>query len=367
MNNYISILIVIISLNFQSCAQNENWQELLTNKDSPIHQYDSDFIKYVAEEDIEETFKNQEKFKFLNSFRLMFEINDESLLESDYMIKPTNNELLALYLRRKIGWKSFNQGIFKKSRKAAVYDELKNFPDSKELLSFYYSEIFIQVLNKKYSYSPNKINLDYKKLNLSKKEGDIMFLTAMRHFGSQISSFSDARFPDNCYRQTSFVSKLPIFNGVSFEKYQLNEFDDFLIHVDKRYPKTSFKEKYLPEFERAKSAYTKCQQAEKDKDYLRKDQLINGKWAFPIGENCINLYEFTNDSVTIFDCEMQEKVYGIYEINFSQIVIQTKRGQYDYEFPKGSRHRHKHTVIELRIDGNMIVDDTHEMEYIKIE
>lgn len=367
MKNYIPILVAIISLNLQSCAQNENWQDLLTNRESPIHNFDTDFIKYVAEDELEEEFKNQEKFKFLNSFSSMFKINNESLLQSDYMIKPTRNELLAIYLRRKIGWNSFNRGMSKKSKQAIVYDELNNFPSLNELLSFYYSEIFIQVLNKKNSYSPNEINLDYSKLGLSKEEGDIMFLTAMRHCGSQINSFSEARFPDNCFRQTSFISKLPKFNGLSFDEYKLNEFDDFLIHVDKRYPKTSFKERYLPEFEGAKSAYIKCQQAEKAKGYMDKSQLIDGKWSFPIAENCIDYYEFTTDSVIVYECEIQEKIYGTYEINLSQVLIQTNRGQYDYEFSEGSKHRHKPRTIELRIDENMLVDDKHEMEFIKIK
>lgn len=367
MKNHISILFALICFSFQSCAQNENWQELIEVNDSPIHQYDVDFIKYVAEEIADEDFKNQTKFKLLNSFGLMFKIDDEALLLSDYMIKPTNNELLALYLKRKIGWNSFNRGGSKKSRKAVIYDELIDFPNTNELLSFYYSEIFIQILNKKNSYSPHQINLNYEKLNLTKAEGDIMFLTAMRHCGSQINSFSEARFPDNCFRQTSFVSKLPKFNGMSFDEYQLDAFDDFLIHVDKRHPKISFKERYLPEFEGAKSAYTKCQEAEMEKDYMKKDELIDGKWSFPIGENCVNYYEFNSDSITIFDCEKQEKIYGTYEINLSQVVIQTNRGQYDEGFPKESRHRHKSEVIELRIDNNMLVDDKYEMEYIKIK
>ena len=165
MKNHLSILLLLVCLNVQSCAQNEDWQELLAIKQSPIQQYDIDFIKYVAEDELDEEFKNQEKFKFLNSLGSMYKINDESLLESHYMVKPNNNLLLALYLRRKIAWSSFNQGIIKKSRKAVIYEELKTFPNSKELLSFYYSEIFIQVLNKKWTYNPNEINLDYNKLN----------------------------------------------------------------------------------------------------------------------------------------------------------------------------------------------------------
>lgn len=263
MKKYIPIILALISINFQNCAQTDNWQELLNDKDSPIHQYDIDFIKYVMDEKLEEDFKNQDKFKFLNSFQLMSKINDESLLVSQYMKKPNENELLSLYLKRKMGWNFFNRGS---CRKDIIYDELKDFPNKDELLSFYYSEIFIQVLNKKETFNPHEINLDYKSLDLNKKEGDIMFLTAMRHCGSQIISYSKAKFPNNCFRQISFVSKLPSFNGMKFDEYQLDEFKDFLIHVDKRYPKTSFKERYVPEFEGAKIAFIKCQEVESTTD-----------------------------------------------------------------------------------------------------
>ncbi len=50
-----------MTINFQSCKQNENWQELLKDKDSPIHEYDVEFIKHVAQNNAEEDFKNQKK------------------------------------------------------------------------------------------------------------------------------------------------------------------------------------------------------------------------------------------------------------------------------------------------------------------
>lgn len=256
-----SILILIISC-FCGCAQNENWQEHFKDKNSPLQKYDIDFIKYVAADELTEEFKSQSKFQFLNSFPQMFKIKDESLLTSKYMKKPNDNELLSLYLKRKIGWNSFNRGLSKRSNKTVVYDELENLPSKQELLAFYYSEIFIQILNNQRSINPNQTNLNYDSLGLNKLEGDIMFLSAMRHCGSQISSYSESHFPDNCFRQKSFVSKLPTFNGKKFDNYQLSEFDDFLIHVDKRYPKMSFKERYLPEFEDAKEGYIKCQSIE---------------------------------------------------------------------------------------------------------
>jgi hypothetical protein len=87
-----------------------------------------------------------------------------------------------------------------------------------------------------------------------------MFLSAMRHLGNQISSYSEK--PENCWRSIEFVKKIPTFNGVTFDKFELTEFQDFKLDVDKRYPKMSFKERYLPEFEKAKLGYKKCLEIE---------------------------------------------------------------------------------------------------------
>lgn len=255
------IFIIIIALgSFYGCTQNGNWEEHLNDTNSPIQNYDSDFVKFVVADGLTNEFKGQDKFVLLNSFAKMYKINDESLLTSEYMKKPNDNTLLSLYLGRKIAWNSFNRGLTKRSSKAIVYDELENFPSKQELLAFYYSEIFIQVLNNQRSISPNEINLDYDSLGLSKLEGDIMFLSAMRHCGSQIQSYSNLRFPDNCHKAMEFESKLPMFDGKRFYEYELAEFDDFLIDVDKNYPKMSFKERYLTEYEGAVLGFRKCQE-----------------------------------------------------------------------------------------------------------
>ena len=43
-----------------------------------------------------------------------------------------------------------------------------------------------------------------------------------------------------------------------YYEFNLPEFDDFLIKVDKRHPKVSFKQRFIPEFEKAKTDYIKC-------------------------------------------------------------------------------------------------------------
>lgn len=80
----------------------------------------------------------------------------------------------------------------------------------------------------------------------------------MRHLGSQVTAYSLAKFPKNCFRVKEYVENMPKFNGLPFYKFELPDFQDFEIKVDKRYPKVSFKERYIPEYEKAKIGYKKC-------------------------------------------------------------------------------------------------------------
>ena len=103
-------------------------------------------------------------------------------------------------------------------------------------------------------------NIDLNELDLiDETEKNIVFLCAMRHLGGQITSYcSGPNFPKNCFRGEKFVNNMPKFNGKIFYKFELTEFTDFAIEVDKRYPKMSFKERFIPEFENAKVSYKNC-------------------------------------------------------------------------------------------------------------
>ena len=108
-------------------------------------------------------------------------------------------------------------------------------------------------------------NIDLENMNLeSDTEKAILFLTAMRHVGNQITSYSEHRFPNNCFKAKEYVENMPKFNGKVFYLFELPQFDDFNIEIDKRYPKSSFKKRYIPEFKNAKSSYEKCIAEEKN-------------------------------------------------------------------------------------------------------
>ncbi len=193
---------------------------------------------------------------------------ENNITSNDFLKKPTDNTLVAHYLNTKLKWNSFNGphvGLKKESTKKVVKSSLKNLPDRNELLAFYYSSIFIDILNKQKPMNLSDTNIDLENLNLDNDtEKAILFLTAMRHVGNQVTSYAIIRFPDNCFRAIEYVENMPKFNGKPFNEFDLPEFEDFKIEVDKRKPKMSFKERYIPEFENAKLAIEKCLAEEKN-------------------------------------------------------------------------------------------------------
>ena len=204
----------------------------------------------------------------IKSFLAELSKRNNQITSNDFLTKPTSNTLVANYLHKKLKWNSFNGthvGIKKLKNKKVIKNELKNLPTENELMAHYYLTIFSDVLNKQKPMNLSETNIDFESLNLGNDtEKAIVFLCAMRHIGGQVGSYSNTRFPDNCFRAKEYVENMPKFNGKFFYEYQLPEFKDFKIEVDKRYPKMSFKERYLPEVEKAKSGYEKCLAEEKN-------------------------------------------------------------------------------------------------------
>ena len=253
--------IIIISLLFALSCSTQNQKvnnEQQTQSKKETSKYDIDFPKYVEAKwkNIFFEKENLSKFDFLKSFDKQLKVKDESILSKKFMSKPSFDNLLAHYLNRKLGWNSFNFGSREKTAREVIGEELETLPSEEEMLAFYYSTIFIHILNNQRNISPFEIDLNFDELELNETEGAIMFLSAMRHLGNQVTSYSEK--PENCFRSMEFVKKIPKFNGLTFDKFQLPEFEDFKLTVDKRFPKSSFKERYIPEFMNAKKGYEKC-------------------------------------------------------------------------------------------------------------
>jgi len=204
----------------------------------------------------------------IKNFFIELSKRQNNITSIEFLKKPTDNTLVAHYLNTKLKWNSFNGphvGLKKLSTKKVVKNSIKELPIRNELLAFYYSSIFIDVLNKQKPMNLAETNIDLENLNLDNdSEKAILFLTAMRHVGNQITSYSTTRFPNNCFRAKEYVENMPKFNGKEFYEFDLPKFEDFEIKVDKRKPKMSFKKRYIPEFENAKSGYEKCLAEEKN-------------------------------------------------------------------------------------------------------
>lgn len=98
----------------------------------------------------------------------------------------------------------------------------------------------------------------------------------------------------------------------------------------------------------------------------QKDFEINEtKWYLDIADDCGSHFYFKNDSVVIYECEIPEKIYGTFKINKDTIEIQTVRGEFDNEFPVGSRHRHKPEKFQLYVKNDSVILNIHNQRFIK--
>jgi len=257
---------IVITLNLLfliSCSLQK--QKTINKQLTPLikenYEYDKDFLKFIEAKWDKKSFEKDDlpKFDFLKSFYEQLEINNESILSDKFLSKPSNNNLLTHYLNIKLKWNSFNYGGPKQTTKEVTSEELENPPSENEMLVFYYKTIFIHILNNQRSISPYDINIDFQELALNETESAILFLSAMKHLGNQVTSYAEA---GNCDRTIEFVEKIPKFNGMTFDNFELPEFEDFKLTVNKRDPKMSFKERYIHEFEKAKIEYQKCVEIE---------------------------------------------------------------------------------------------------------
>ena len=223
-------------------------------------EFDIDFVEFIKNKWnlIKYEKSNLPKFNRLKAFHSQLKRGNENILFDYFMENPDNNLLLAEYLNTKLKWNMFNPENERLTTEMVIEKNLYDLPERNEMLAFYYKTIFVNLLNHQGNIKPYEKNLDFNKLGLNETEGAILFLTAMRHLGNQISSYSKHNFPDNCFRADLFIEKMPTFNGNVYYEFELPNFKDFEIEIDKRYPKISFKKYFILEFENAKIDYMKC-------------------------------------------------------------------------------------------------------------
>ena len=259
MKKYLYILTTLI-IAISSCKAKKEISNKTKLESQPSLKYDKDYVDYVKQKWEKTNIVDVEnpKFNFQESFRKTLSKRDESILSNDFLVKPSSNDLLAHYIDNKLQWNSFNRGNDKKKTKEVIQATLSESPTENEMLAFYYKSIFAHILNNQRNIEPYEKNIELGKLNLNETQQTILFLSAMKMLGGQIYSYSNARFPENCHRQHTFMKKIPSFNGMEFYEYSLTDYQDFKLKVDKRYPKQSFKENYEPDFYQAIEGYEKC-------------------------------------------------------------------------------------------------------------
>ena len=257
-NIYLFTLILILTF---GCSSTKTvTKEKSQNIKNSESKFDSDFVEYVKTKWNRQEFEKSElpKFSGINAFYTQLGQRNEKILSDKFLKVPSTDFLFAHYLDNKLKWNSFNRGTNKLSVEEVISKTLQENPEKNEMLAFYYKTIFASILNNQRNIEPYDKNIDFDKIELNNEESAILFLCAMRHLGNQMSGYSSSNFPENCFRADLFLTKMPKFNGKLYYEFELPEFTDFLIKIDKRYPKSSFKQRFVPEFESAKSDYKKC-------------------------------------------------------------------------------------------------------------
>jgi hypothetical protein len=250
-----NLWIVLILVNCSAFSQNEKVEYDKVVPDFVLSLWTGDKQDYQAR--LSST--NNPLLDQIKDFLSELNKADNDITSDIFLKKPSDNTLVAYYLHIKLQWNSFNTGKERLKNKTVIENSLDKLPNRYELLAFYYKAIFIDVLNKQKPIKMSSRNIMLDSIDLhNDTEKAIVFLCAMRHIGNQVTSYSTTRFPENCFRAKLYVENMPTFNNKAFYDFKLPEFEDFKIEIDKRYPKASFKEKFIPEFENAKQSYQEC-------------------------------------------------------------------------------------------------------------
>lgn len=253
-------LIILSIVSVLSCNVSKDTTKQFSEKSNLVTEYDKDYVTYIKQkwEKTSNIDVENPKFQFQKSFQKTLLNKDESILSNEFLKKPSKNDLLAHYIDNKLQWNSFNRGTEKKTTEEVINGTINESPTENEMLAFYYKSIFSHILNNQRNIEPYEKNIELVKLNLDPTQQTILFLSAMKMLGTQVYGYSNTRFPENCHRQHEFLKKIPKFNGKAFYEFDLKEYQDFKLKIDKRFPKQSFKDNYEPEFYKAIKGYEKC-------------------------------------------------------------------------------------------------------------
>jgi len=99
----------------------------------------------------------------------------------------------------------------------------------------------------------------------------------------------------------------------------------------------------------------------------KRDILLNTQWEDNT-HGCIDYIEFVEkDSVILYDCPIDEKHFGTYDMKYDTINISITKGQYDNEIKEDSNNsqvNYKFSLL-LKSDTLFFLNDSKKIAYIK--
>lgn len=96
-------------------------------------------------------------------------------------------------------------------------------------------------------------------------------------------------------------------------------------------------------------------------------RIVDTKWQLDNDYDCSSYISFQKDTITIYDCETDEKIFGTYKIDGDTIRIQTIRAEFDNDFPIDSRHRHESFRFKLLKHEEKLIDLKYQLIYTKTD
>lgn len=256
MNQVKNIILILLIFQISSCSSYKN--EKTSTAENHKFKYDMDFVNLLKDGDTNNNNFKLQKFDKLKKLIIQLEKENGNVISDYYLKKPDNNILLSNYIIAKLKWNMFELVEGKTTKEKIIDDILSKLPKENELLAFYYDTLFQNIILNQNEIKPSAKDIDFKKLGLNENDCAILFLSAMRQLGDQISRYSSYNYPNYCDKAKMFYAIIPTFNGKPYYEFIVPDFKDFEIEFDKKFPKVSFKNYAIPKFENAKKDFMLC-------------------------------------------------------------------------------------------------------------
>lgn len=168
-------------------------------------------------------------------------------LSDKYLKKPSLKTLKSFYIILQLNYNMYssnpidNEKVIKKINFDNISEE--------ELLVKYYGTLFGNLVNKIEVIDFSVVNFDFEKLKLkTKTEKAIFFLIVIERLGAYYWANEYLSEVEDSDDIKNIIKRYPKFDNKEYFQFNDFDFDDFLITVDIRKPKTSFKNYFLKDY-----------------------------------------------------------------------------------------------------------------------